>query len=1099
MTIYRFIIRSLWYFRKQHLAVFTGTLISTAVLTGALIIGDSVNFSLRKLVEARLGNTEYVLVSGSRFVRADLASEQSSIMQVSSAPLMLLQGIAINSDANLRINTAQVVGIDSSFWTFAGKAMPSLEQEQAMVSENVAQKLNLKKGDEFLLRVENATIIPVNAPFVPESKPSVAIRLTIKAIVNDSCFGRFSLRSNQAAPFNVFVSRRFILKKLNLSNLSNCILFSDHKKKNIPQVLLEQSLSKVWQTEDAGLEIHKLSDSINYEISSNRVFIDEPISQAILKIPLPQQKVLTYLVNSIRFNGKTTPYSFITAASFPIVPENIKMDEIIVNQWLSEDLGVKVGDSISLDYYVIGPLRRLSEKSRRFVVRQVIPTERGLNNRSLMPSFPGLSDAGSCRDWNTGIPIDLKKIRYKDEKYWNDFKGTPKAFISLETGVDLWSNQFGNLTAIRFSSKDITVDSLQKAIIRNIAPADIGINITPVHQNGLLAANNAVDFGELFLSLSFFIIAAGILLTVLLHTLNVETRNLESGVLAGLGLNNKSILRIRFAESSMVILFGGIFGALFGILYNYGLMKGLNSVWHDAVRVNTLEVNIKFSTLLIGSLGGIIIALLSVFFVTRRKLKHSIANLVKGISADSTSIISQKMMSGKIIAFIGIIGALILVSVSIATSSFENAGLFLSAGGLFLIGSSAFIIQNISYSGKISGQSVMSISHLAIKNAGRNRGRSITIILVLAIGIFSIILTGSYRKTFYGSENTRKSGVGGFLLWAETTLPIIYNLNTPEGKKNLMVNNEKDLKNVQFLQLQSLDGDDASCLNLNQVQHPRILGISPDEFDKRRAFSFSQLQNDVNKDHPWISLDCNMGKNVYPAFADQTVIKYGLKKSLGDTLFYKNETGDTIKLVIIGGLDNSIFQGNLLISDKVFGKQFPSSGGSKIILIDAPKEKEEPVAEIIRNSFADYGIEITQASSRLAEFNSVENTYLSVFMALGGLGIIIGTLGMGIILYRNMLERQHELGVLLALGFKKSEIFRLVVTENIFLLTAGIICGLVSSIIGILPSILSPAFSVNVMFLVAIIVSVFIIGGLWIVFLVRSSMKVSLISLLRND
>ncbi len=1099
MTIYRLITRSLWYFRKQHFAVFVGTLISTAVLTGALIIGDSVNYSLRKLVEVRLGNTKYVLTTGSRFVRAELANELSSAMHISSASLMLLQGIAINTEVNLRINTCQVVGIDSTFWNFSGNSLPLLDNEQAIVSENVAQKLKLTVGEEFLLRVENATIIPVNAPFVPESKPSVAIRFKIKAIVNDSCFGRFSLRSNQSAPFNIFVSRRFISKKLDLSNLSNCILFSDRKDKIISQSELEHAISAHLQTEDAGLDIHKLADSDRYEIVSKRVFIDEPMSRAILRIPLPSEKVLTYLVNAIQFNGKSTPYSFITAATFPIVPENIKNDEIIVNDWLSNDLGIIAGDTISLNYYVIGPLRTLSDKSKQFVVSKVIPTESGLANRSLMPSFPGLSDAGSCRDWNTGIPIDLKKIRDKDEKYWNDYKGTPKAFISLQTGVDLWGNQFGNLTAIRFNTNDITIDSLQKAIIRNLVPADIGITLTPVYQDGLQAANNAVDFGELFLSLSFFIIAAAILLTVLLHALNTDTRSLESGVLAGLGLSNKRILHIRFAESGMVILFGGIFGALFGIFYNYGLIMGLNSVWSDAVRANMLEVNIKCSTLLIGALCGIFVALLSVFWVTRWKLKHSVASLIKGISDNSTAISSRKQRWGKRIAYVGIIGALILVSISIIVSSFENAGVFLSAGGLFLIGSSAFIIQYITKFGDDSGQSVMSISHLAIKNAGRNIGRSLTIILVLAIGTFSIIITGSYRKTFYGTENIRKSGTGGFLFWAETTLPVIFNLNTTEGKKNLTFNNEKDLESVQFLQIQSLAGDDASCLNLNQVKRPRILGISTDEFDKRGAFSFTQLQKTVNEQHPWLILDKTLGKNIYPAFADQTVIKYGLKKEVGDTLNYKNEIGDTIRFVLVGGLNNSIFQGNLLISDKVFGFQFPSAGGSRIMLIDAPKKNEEAVAEIIRNSFADYGIEITLAATRLAEFNSVENTYLTVFMALGGLGIIIGTFGMGIILYRNLLERRRELGVMMALGFKKSEIFRLVIIENIFLLSAGIICGFISAIIGILPSIISPAFNVNGIFLAVLIVLVFVIGGLWILFLVKSSIKVSLISLLRNE
>ena len=1099
MTLYTLITKSLWYFRKQHMAVFAGTMISTAVLTGALIIGDSVSDSLKKLVDFRLGKTKFVLATGSRFVRADLASEISSDLKISAVSMILLQGIAINSEANLRINKARVIGVDSSFWLFSGKSKPALKPDEAMVSENVAKMLKLKPGDEFLLRVENASIIPVNAPFVPESKPSVATRLKIISIVNDSCFGRFSLQSNQTSPFNIFVSRRAIAEKLDLKNMSNGILFSDNQEQNLRKEDIEHSLSELWHVEDAGLTVNKLPGDNRYEIVSNRVFIDEPVSKAILNIPLPHETILTYLVNSIRFQDKSTPYSFVSAASPPIVPQTVRPDEIIINTWLSDDLGISEGDSVTLDYYVIGPLRTLSEKSKRFVVKQIITNENDLVNRSLMPSFPGLADAGSCRDWNTGIPIDLKRIREKDEKYWDEYRGTPKALISLETGVELWSNQFGNATAIRFDAKDITLDSLKNAIVANMSPSDIGLVITPVQQEGLHSATNGVDFGELFLSLSFFIIAAAVLLTILLHTLNTELRSVENGVLAGLGLGNKRILRLRFTETFWVVVAGGMAGAGFGILYQYGLIAGLNSVWNDAVRSDMLNVSIHFSTLFTGAASGIIIALLSVFLVTRRSLKRSVSMLVKGGSENSGLVPKKRMTAEKTIAWIGTIGAIILVGISLVTSSFENAGLFLSAGALFLTGSSMFVFQYLIHSGKKSGQTVPGLWFLAIKNAGRNKRRSVTVILVLAIGTFSIILTGSYRKTFYGTENLKKSGTGGFLFWMETSSPVIYDLNGPDGKKNMVTPNDHDLDSIRFIQIQSLEGDDASCLNLNQVQRPRILGIPAEKFDERKAFSFSQLQKWIHSDHPWKSLDNNLGKNVFPAFADQTVITYGMKKAIGDTITYKNEVGDTLRFVLAGGLDNSVFQGNLLISDKVFGKQFPSSGGSKLVLIDADPKKGEAVSEMIRNSFADYGVEITKASDRLAEFNSVENTYLTVFMVLGGLGILIGTIGMGVILYRNMLERRRELGVFMALGFKKKEIFRLVFFENIFLLAAGVGIGISSAFIGILPSLLSPSFFINTSFLYILISIIFLTGGAWIWFLVRTSVKTDMISLLRNE
>ena len=47
----RFLLRNLWFYRKPYLAVAAGVIVSTAVLTGALIVGDSVQFSLRRYTD----------------------------------------------------------------------------------------------------------------------------------------------------------------------------------------------------------------------------------------------------------------------------------------------------------------------------------------------------------------------------------------------------------------------------------------------------------------------------------------------------------------------------------------------------------------------------------------------------------------------------------------------------------------------------------------------------------------------------------------------------------------------------------------------------------------------------------------------------------------------------------------------------------------------------------------------------------------------------------------------------------------------------------------------------------------------------------------
>jgi putative ABC transport system permease protein len=216
-------------------------------------------------------------------------------------------------------------------------------------------------------------------------------------------------------------------------------------------------------------------------------------------------------------------------------------------------------------------------------------------------------------------------------------------------------------------------------------------------------------------------------------------------------------------------------------------------------------------------------------------------------------------------------------------------------------------------------------------------------------------------------------------------------------------------------------------------------------------------------------------------------------------LFYLNERGEKLKIVLVGGLDNSVFQGSLLIDDVQFLLHFPSSGGSSVMLIDAPLNKETEIAEIINRSFSDYGISLTKAYERLANFNTVENTYLSVFMILGGLGLIIGTIGLAIILYRNIMERRHEFALLSALGLKNKHIIRLILAENIFLFLSGLGCGSLAAFLSILPSFLSPGFHTQVFPMLLILILVLFSGLFWIWIPARKALKGNYLEALKND
>ncbi len=135
-----------------------------------------------------------------------------------------------------------------------------------------------------------------------------------------------------------------------------------------------------------------------------------------------------------------------------------------------------------------------------------------------------------------------------------------------------------------------------------------------------------------------------------------------------------------------------------------------------------------------------------------------------------------------------------------------------------------------------------------------------------------------------------------------------------------------------------------------------------------------------------------------------------------------------------------------------------------------------------------------------ANMDTVCDSRMAITMGiLGGLGVILGTIGLGIVLMRNMIERKHEIALLGALGFKKSQIFSLILTENIFLLISGIVIGVLSAFIGILPSLLSPAFHIPGSFLFILVLCVFISGLLWIYIPAKVMMKKDLIKYLSQE
>lgn len=115
MSSWRLILASLVYHWRMNAAVGLGVAVGTAVLAGALLVGDSVRGSLRRLTLDRLGHIDDVLVA-ERMFNAALATELNASPEFTNAfeiavPAILLEGSLSQPDTGARASRVTLLGI----------------------------------------------------------------------------------------------------------------------------------------------------------------------------------------------------------------------------------------------------------------------------------------------------------------------------------------------------------------------------------------------------------------------------------------------------------------------------------------------------------------------------------------------------------------------------------------------------------------------------------------------------------------------------------------------------------------------------------------------------------------------------------------------------------------------------------------------------------------------------------------------------------------------------------------------------------------------------------------------------------------------------
>jgi ABC-type lipoprotein release transport system permease subunit len=1037
--------RNLGYYWRTNVAVVSGVAAAVAALAGALLVGHSVRRSLRDLVLGRLGNTDAAVVTAGYF------RERLSEAFPGSCPLIALQGFVTHQESGRRASRVLVYGVDERFWNFHGWDR-KVGERQVLLSSALAQELGAKPSDGILIRMATPSAIPAESLHGQRDKLGWTVRFSLAGEAEE-----FSLQPQQGAVRAAFVSLRRLQKELQQQGKVNTILLSAGAD-------AEKALRDKFELEDLGVRLRRLEERGAVAVESDSLILPDALAQkaraAAEKLGLRSQGIFTYLANSIRAGGREISYSLVAAIEGEGAPPG-NAATIVLNDWAASDLKAKPGEPVTLEYYLWGSDGRLSTAQAQFELKGIVPIRGAAADRNLAPEYPGITDSPDLDDWNPPFPIDMKRVRPRDEDYWDRYRTTPKAFILLEKGQELWGSRFGKLTSLRVSPPEL--ERYRSALRAALDPLEMGIAVLPVRRQGLQASQGATDFGEYFVYFSFFLVAAALLLAALFFRLGVEQRLREIGLLRAVGWGPERVRNLFLCEGLALAIAGSAAGLVGAWAYSALIVHGLTTWWSGATGTDRLTLYLGAVPLASGGAGGVAAALLCIAWTLRGLRRISPRSLLTGGAVEAAA---KERRWPRPAALGAAAAALALVGAS-AAGAIPAAGGFFGAGTLLL---AAALLYEWTWLTRRRNRPMGSVGRLGFRNAAHRPGRSILSIALVAAAIFLLVAVDAFRRPERPAWEDPKSGAGGYPLVAETVTPVV---------------NLAEIQEARFAPFRLRPGDDASCLNLYQPQNPRVLGAT-ERFLREGRFTFQSSL--VKTDHPWLLLEGEPSDGAIPAIADANSLTYVLHKKLGDEVVVGGR-----RLRLVAALSHSLFQGELLIAEKHFVRAFPDEPGYRFFLLESGD------AGRLEEALADYGFDAVRTPDRLAQFDRVENTYLSTFQTLGGLGLLVGTVGLGAVLLRNVLERRRELALLQAVGYRRQDLAWMVVAENVWLLASGVAAGTACALVAIAPAFVTRGGQLSAGSLGLLLTGVTVTGLAASVAAVSAAVRAPLLSSLRAE
>lgn len=1091
LTFPRLLVRNLGFHWRGNLAVLLGVAVGSAVLTGALLVGDSLRGSLRERAERQLGGVDAAAMFP-RPVRAAAADG----MPGKTAPVLLLRGSiqkdGATSNPNVpSIGRVTVLGVDERFKPqgveaavdWSGTARHKRGEAPVVLSHRVAAKLGVAKGDRVRIGVPRFSDLPRSSSLAKRANADVTATepFTVAAVLPPDAPGNdFSLNPTPAAPLNVFVP---------IAVLSNLVRDeSDRSDDPLATALfasgasveeMNAALRAHLRVEDYGLRLRVPRHDRYLSVESEQLVLSDKTDAAVEKaageLGLRAEPTVVYVADTLAHGSAELPYPIIAglnaAAAPPLGPflppgvTGLGDNDIALVNWDENPFHrLTSGDKLILTYFDPDVEGEGKLEKAELTFRGYVPLRGAANDRDLTPSIRGVTDErADLFSWDRPPMLPKEKIqkRVPDNspraQFWNRHKATPMAYLNLATAKRLFAGRFGSVTSVRVApaageSPDQTADRLKPVLLKHLDPAAAGLQFDSIRDRLLKSSRGGTDFGGLFLGFSLFLIAAALMLVGLLFRLTLDRRAKEIGLLLATGYAVRQVRRLVLAEGLVLAIIGAAIGLVAAVAYNRLLLAVLLALWPDPEVGSFLKPHTTPTSFALGFGLTVVMALGALWLSVRGLVKVPPPALLRGETVISTlgSASARKPWLARLLLIVSIpIGVALIVAGGFVGNPDFQAMCFFGGGALLLTAGLAavWLWMKRTRHAEVNGRGLPALGQLGTRNAARNPMRSLLTAALLAAAAFLLVAVESFRREPGQEFLDIHGGSGGFNLIAEADVPLFQLSDTPFAK---IAPDPDGTPNVFPLRLRA--GDDASCMNLFQASRPRILGV-PDSLINRGGFRFYETEASTpeEKANPWLLLDTPTPTGAVPVFCENNTAVWMLKAGVGGEIKVPDDAGNEITLRIVGTFTDSPFQSELIMADREFVRLFPKEGGFRMFLVRTPPGEETEVARSLESGLRANGLIATPTRERVAAYQAVIGAYLSTFQLLGGFGLLLGVLGLAVVVLRGVWERVGELALLRAVGYRTRALQFLVLAENAFLLLVGLAVGVLAALVSVAP------------------------------------------------